>query len=229
MADQFTDRLSDFLDDEDLSSTERASIAAHLGACAGCRATLAELRNVAARARTLEDHTPAVDLWPGIASRIQGAAVVRPSPPARHPVRRISFTVPQLVAASLALMLLSGGSVWLARLGGPGTDFEPISAQDTVPPQSTTASPITPAAASAGAATIAELERTLADGRARLAPQTVAVLETNLREIDRAIEQCRTALAGDPGSIYLNSHLANAQRRKLALLRRAAALVAERS
>jgi len=55
------------------------------------------------------------------------------------------------------------------------------------------------------------------------------VLEDNLREIDRAIEQCHTALAADPASIYLNSHLANAQRRKLTLLRRAAMLVSERS
>jgi len=231
MSDQFTDLLSEFLDDEDLSSVERARIAAHLEGCADCRATLDELRNVAARARTLEDHAPAVDLWPGIASRIAArASVVRQFAPVRQAVRRrISFTVPQLIAASVALMLLSGGTVWLARLGGPGTDFEPISAQDTLPSPSAAGSPIAPAAATSEATTIADLERTLAEGRARLAPETVQVLENNLREIDRAIEECRTALAGDPASIYLNSHLANAQRRKLALLRRAAALVAERS
>ena len=230
MADQFTALLSEFLDDEDVSPAERAGIAAHLEGCAECRATLAQLRDVAAHARTLADNTPEADLWPGIAARIQGGeSVPRPLAPVRETVRRYSFTVPQLIAASLALMLLSGGSVWLARLGGPGTDFEPISAQDTSPPRAGTTSPITPAAAAASDATIADLERTLAQGRSRLAPETVQVLESNLREIDLAIEQCRAALAGDPGSIYLNSHLANAQRRKLALLRRAAALVAERS
>ena len=230
MADQFTDRLSDFLDDEELSSSERARIAAHLAGCEDCRATLTELREVAGRARTLEDRGPADDLWPGIAARIQTAApAVRPFTPVRHAARRISFTVPQLVAASLALMLLSGGSVWLARLGGPGTDFEPISAQDRALPAAAAAGSITPAAATAWNATVADLERTLAAGRDRLAPETVQVLEENLREIDRAIEQCRTALAADPASIYLNSHLANAQRRKLTLLRRAAMLVSERS
>jgi hypothetical protein len=55
------------------------------------------------------------------------------------------------------------------------------------------------------------------------------VLETNLQAIDRAIEQCRAALAADPGSVYLSTHLANAQRRKLTLLRRATALVAAQS
>jgi len=98
-----------------------------------------------------------------------------------------------------------------------------------VPLPSAASGPIAPAAATAGDATIADLERTLAEGRGRLAPETVQVIEHNLREIELAIEQCRTALAGDPASVYLNSHLADAQRRKLALLRRAAALVAERS
>jgi hypothetical protein len=230
MADQFTGLLSDYLDDEDLSSSERARIAMHLEGCAECRATLVELERVAARARTLEDRPPDADLWPGIETRIQAAATPAALPfrPLSQPARRISFTVPQLVAAGLALMLLSGGTVWLARLGGPGTDFEPISAQ--VSPAATAVGPRLATAGESGyAATVADLERTLSDGRARLAPETVRALENNLREIDRAIDQCRTALAADPASVYLNSHLANAQRRKLALLRRAAALASEHS
>jgi hypothetical protein len=219
MADQFTDVLSDYLDDEDLSSPERARIAAHLEGCDDCRATLRELQHVAAQARTLEDRPPAADLWPDIKARIEATAspAALPFRPVRQATRRISFTVPQLVAAGLALMLLSGGTVWLARLGGPRTDFEPVSAQ------------VTPAADTRWAATVDDLERTLAGGRGRLAPETVQALENNLREIDRAIEQCRAALAVDPASIYLNSHLANAQRRKLTLLRRAAALVSTQS
>src|SRR4051794_1362036 len=128
MADPFTELLSDYLDDEDLSSSERTRISAHLEGCAECRATLGELRRVAERARTLEDRPPAGDLWPGIEARIQAAAAppTLPFRPVRQPTRRISFTIPQLVAAGLALMLLSGGTVWLARMGGPGTDFEPI-------------------------------------------------------------------------------------------------------
>jgi hypothetical protein len=228
MADQFTELLSDYLDDEDLSAAERARISAHLEGCAECRATLGELRGVAERARTLADQTPAADLWPGIEARIHAAAAPASPPftPVRQPTRRISFTIPQLVAAGLALMLLSGGTVWVARMGGPGADFEPISAQVT---PAADRPPLTPASDTGYAATVVDLERTLADGRARLAPETVRVLENNLREIDRAIDQCRTALAADPASVYLNSHLANAQRRKLTLLRRAAALASEHS
>ena len=230
MADAFTDLLSEYLDDEELPSSERARIAAHIESCEECRATLLELRAVAARARALEDRPPAANLWPGIEARLHAPAVPAALPfrPLRQATRRISFTVPQLVAAGLALMLLSGGTVWLARLSGPGTDFEPISAQVTPGAAADTARLAT--AADAGwTATVADLEKTLADGRARLAPETVRVLESNLREIDRAIEQCRIALGADPASVYLNSHLADAQRRKLSLLRRAAALVSEHS
>src|SRR5437867_8055233 len=93
MNDQWTDRLSEYLDDE-LSSAEVTALEAHLGACASCRATLDELRRVVARARALDDRPPATDLWPGIATGI-GLA------PGAHPVvslgqrrvrRRLSFT-----------------------------------------------------------------------------------------------------------------------------------------
>ena len=60
-------------------------------------------------------------------------------------------------------------------------------------------------------------------GAAGSIPQTVRVLERTCEAIDRAIEQCREALAADPANVYLNSHLAEARQRKLALLRRATA------
>src|SRR4030095_11690145 len=72
---------------------------------------------------------------------------------------------------------------------------------------------------------IADLERALESGRDKLDPETVRVLQDNLDAIDRAIDQCRRALAADPANAYLNSHLADARNRKLALLRRVSALV----
>jgi hypothetical protein len=229
MADQFTDVLSDYLDGEELPLDERRRIEAHLVECADCRATLAELREVTARAATLADTPPGVDLWPGVAARIGDGtrqaedSLRRPAIVSIRPAaRRISFTVPQLVAAGLALMLLSGGTVWLARMGGSNTDFEQLSAQ------SDTLRDVRAVDAYYDQA-IADLQRTMDAGRGRLDPETLRVLETNLQAIDRAIEQCRSALTDDPGSVYLSTHLASAQRRKLTLLRRATALVAAQS
>ncbi len=71
----------------------------------------------------------------------------------------------------------------------------------------------------------APLQQALQAGRSQLDPGTIKVLETNLDAIDTAIEQSQRALAQDPANVYLNTHLADARQRKLALLRRAAALV----
>jgi hypothetical protein len=219
MSDAFTSRLSDYLDDEDVDARDRAGIEAHLRTCEACRAALDQLREVRQRAGSLPDVLPVSDLWPGIARRIDAPGQVV-SFPVRTP-RRISFTIPQFIAASLALMVVSGGMVWLSRAGGPLTDVPPISASDRarVPE-------IAPAnfADTQYDQAVADLERTLQVERGRLDPETIRVLEANLAAIDRAIEQSRQALEADPASLFLNAHLAAARQRKLALLRRASAL-----
>jgi anti-sigma factor RsiW len=202
--DPWTDRLSEYLDDE-LAAGDRAAFEDHLAGCDRCRGDLARLRAVVARAGSLTDSGPEADLWPGIAARIQGAS---------DPRRRFSFTLPQLVAASLALMLLSGSLVWLARIGGARAELPPVAG--SMPANFADAAYET---------AIADLERTLDEGRSRLDPQTARVLDANLRTIDEAVAQCRDALEADQGNVYLNTYLAQARSRKLELLRRAAALI----
>lgn len=214
MHDEWNDRLSEYIDG-DLELSERRALEAHLADCAGCRADVAALRAVVARAGSLTDTPPTSHLWPGVEARIG-------STPARRTTlatRRFAFTLPQLVAASLALIVASGGMVWLARMGGPTTDFPPVLGEVRL--------------ANFGDAAfdeaVADLQQTLEAGRGRLDPETIRVLETNLESIDRAIGQCREALQADPSSVYLNTYLAETRRRKLELLRRATALVDSRS
>lgn len=225
--DLWTDRLSDYMDDE-LSVQERTAVDQHIADCGDCRLVLDELRAVASRARALVDAPPERDLWAGVAAQI-GARGFGPSRVLRmltaRTSRRFSFTLPQLVAAGLALMVLSGSMVWLARLGGERTDFPAIVAEaPSVGGSTPSAVPATFAEAHYDEA-IADLQQTLDAGRAKLDPETVRVLEQNLMAIDRAIEQCRQALAEDAANTYLNDHLVAAKKRKLALLRRATAMV----
>lgn len=223
MHDRFTDRLSEYIDDEDLSPREREEIERHLETCVECRRVVEQLRAVAARAASLVDTPPGTDLWPGISERIGAAAVV----PFRAKARRsITFTIPQLVAASLALMVVTGGMVWGLRAGGSRTDMPAVVASD----RAEAPRPL-PAhfADEHYEAAIADLEKTLAAGRDSLDPQTVRVLEENLLAIDQAIEQSRAALAKDPANRFLNTHLASARQRKLALLRSATALASSKS
>ena len=203
--DRWAERLSEYLDDE-LTLSERAALEEHLRGCTACGLLLTELRAVAGRARSLPDAPPDADLWPGVASAIASGAP-----------RRFSFTLPQLVAASLALMVLSGSMVWLARLGGDRTDFPAIAANAPGPGPA-------PLADAHYEEAIADLQQVLDAGRTKLDPGTVRALERNLAAIDDAIAQCRQALAADPANVFLADHLAAAKRRKLALLRQANAL-----
>ena len=225
MSDAWTERLSEYID-ETLSEGEHVALEAHLASCAACAATLGELRRVVTRARALDDRPPATDLWPQIAAAI-GLA------PAAHPVaslaqrrarRRLSFTVPELAAAAIALAVLSGGAARLLLRGSKAA------------PTATTTAPVpmlvnvaAPGTNAGYAAAVADLERAVEQGRGRLDTATVRVIEKNLSIIDRAIREAQSALAADPANPYLNLHLAQEMRRKIELLRRAAALAGGRS
>jgi hypothetical protein len=219
MTDHRTDRLSAYLDNE-LTPAGRADVESHLSSCRDCADTLDELREVVERGRALPPRPaapPDNDLWPGIAARLERPAAVMPFVP-RAATRRFSFTVPQLVAAGLALMVMSGGGVWVLQHGGRATALPQLAAADpTIVPVSL-ADPRYDEA-------IADLEQTLNAGRADLDPGTIRILESNLAAIDTAIDQSRQALAADPANVYLNNHLADSRQRKLALLRRATAMV----
>lgn len=224
MSDRWTDRLSEYLDGE-LAVADRAALEAHLASCGDCRATLEELRRVVARARALDDRTPAADLWPEVAARIGlSPAAGRIRALAWGRARRLSFTVPQLLAASVALMLVSGGGAWV------------VLRRPTVSPATATTGP-TPIMTNVGtyesspryATAVADLERLVAERRSQLDTTTVRVIEKNLGIIDRAIRDAQSALAADPANAYLNQHLAQAMRRKLELLRQAATLAGARS
>lgn len=213
MNDQWTNRLSEYLDGE-LDREEQGGLEAHLETCAECRVTLADLRQVVARAKSLQDTEPATDLWSGIARQIRRERI--PDRRDRLDRRRFSLTVGQLLAASITLVLLSTGGAWLA--------FKPDAVALTPRP----GTPITPVSwTSRTDLAVAELQETLTRNESRLDTATVRVVRQNLAVIDRAIAEARGALQNDPGNTYLNLHLANTMRRKVELLRRVNALVAE--
>jgi anti-sigma factor RsiW len=232
MSDLWTDRLSEYLDGE-LAADERAELESHLRHCVACGAVLADLKRIVARAQGLEDRGPERDLWPAIAARI-GAGT-------RREVRRWSFSLPQLAAAGITLMALSGGAAWLLH---PAATPLPLASQP-VPAVSTPRQAGQPldhlrqgdsqavlavlgrprAVAGGYDGAVADLERVLEAGRGRLDTTTVRVIERNLATIDRALAQAQRAVTADSANLYLNSHLAETKRQKLELLRQAAALV----
>ncbi|MFN2572798.1 MAG: anti-sigma factor [Gemmatimonadales bacterium] len=225
MNDQWTNRLSDYLDGE-LDTNERDALEAHLATCGSCYATLAELRQVVARAKTLTDAGPETDLWPSIATRIRHEHA--PAVHGRPVRRRFSFSVPQLLAACIALVLLSGGGAWMA-LDSRGHQSR-NSARGMTPTPSEFRNAVSEKRWKVQSdMAIAELQDALTDNEGKLDTATVRIVRQNLAVIDRAIGQAQHALKRDPGNSYLNIHLANTMRQKIELLRRANALASSES
>jgi anti-sigma factor RsiW len=245
LRDAWTDRLSEYVDGE-LDAAERAALEVHLQLCERCAATVGELRAVVARAGALEPLAPETDLWPPIEARIAtapGASAPdlggwraqragRASGSGAEPPRRWSFTLPQLAAAAVLLVMLSSATVWtvlaLRPAAGPTQPGAAGPAQPGVGATGSAGAPLEPAVFEPARydAAIADLERVLREHRSELEPATIRVIEQNLLIIDQAAAQARKALAADPASPYLNGHLAEQLRRKLTLLRQATAIVA---
>jgi hypothetical protein len=227
---EWTDKLSDYLDGE-LSDQEQRAVAAHVAGCEECSRTLHDLRAVIERGRTLAPAEPTTDLWKAVSDRI---AVESERPIATFGTRRrFSFTWPELIAASVLLVLVSG---WAAlRMNRPaptgssadlqvrqpdlqvrqpgdadlqaGPDLVPANFDDTEYDEA-----------------VADLQRALQSGRGQLDPATVKIVEQNLAIIDQAVDEARRALAQDPANGDLSGYLQETKRRKLDLLRHAAAL-----
>lgn len=229
MSHEWTDRLSEYLDGG-LSAAEKNALERHLADCPECVRTLQELRRVVARARQLDDRRPAGDVWSAIAARLDTAETADVVAIERPRRRTVSFTLPQLAAAAIAAIMLSGSGAFLAlRLGSPrSTPVVVVESPVTPMAPSALAAPVGFDEAKYGAAVV-ELEQVLAAGRGRLDTATVRIIETNLRIIDAALADAKAALAADPANPYLNGHLADTMRRKVALLRQATALVAAAS
>jgi len=204
------EQLSLYLDGE-LDVTEHAGVETHLSECGTCAALLAELHWVRARARALEDRPPGADLWPGVAAAIGAIPASR---------RRFLLSVPQLLAAGVALMLLSGGVVAGVLRAGGGGSRGPV----TLEPPPAAVRPASTTRDRGYEAAIRQLEAELHAGGGQLDSMTVRVVEEKLRLIDHALREAERALAADPANAYLTGHLTDTRMRKLDLLRHAAAL-----
>jgi anti-sigma factor RsiW len=245
------DRLSEYVD-EGLERPEREALEAHLKDCASCEAALADLKDIRARARNLSNAPAPPEVWSGIEAGIaRGRNLAFPADrkePRRAPGSRFSFSFPELIAAGLAIAIVSGGTVFAvlhhreSRTPAPATTVARglPAAAPSIAPEPVPETPLVtaaPAERTGGDAVnaartpespheeaISELRKVLAKERDKLDPATIRTLEANLAIIDLAIDQARRALAADPANTYVKEHLAETMRRKVELLHRATML-----
>lgn len=222
--DKWTDRLSEYIDGE-LSAAEAGALEAHLLDCAECGRTLQQLRSVVSHAARVVDREPATDLWQGIAARIAvDQSLSEMTLATSRGKRRFSFSGSQLAAASIALMLMSAGTMYLV-VGRDVTEPAVAVAEDVPRAQPAQASASVRAVTRNYDSAVQELELVLERNRAQLDTSTVRVLEQNLAIIDRAITDARAALGQEPANPYLSRYLDQAMQKKVQLLRRATSVM----
>ncbi len=244
---EIQERLDEFLDGM-LLREEARLVETHLASCEMCRREKEALAELLARAGELpREIAPPRDLWPQIEARLDQRRIPLPGlelRPSDAPVAPIEE--PQVIslearraarsprratwrawgvraAAALALIVLSS------------TITAVLMRQESQEPQLATQEPVRAqpgvTALVAFEPTEAEYIRTADDlaavldsRRHLLAPETVRVVEENLRIIDRAIAEARAALEADPNNVDLTHMLGGTYQQKIEMLQHAAQL-----
>ncbi|CAN5523245.1 hypothetical protein BH24GEM3_BH24GEM3_01490 [soil metagenome] len=239
-------RLDEFLDGM-LPREEARLVEAHLATCEACRREKEALAELLARAGELpREIAPPRDLWLDIAARLDQRRVPLPGLELHASDAAAPATDPQVIsldarraarsprraawmawgvraAAALALIVLS--SAITAVLMRPGPQEAQLATQRAAPARPGVTALVAFEPTEAEYIRTADDLATLLDSRRHLlAPETVRVVEENLRIIDRAIAESRAALEADPNNVDLTHMLGGTYQQKIEMLQHAAQL-----
>jgi anti-sigma-K factor RskA len=213
--------LNDLVDG-DLDSVRRESVEAHLQVCDHCSREVEFLLELRAGARALpREIAPSRDLWSGIAERLEPRQEVGVIPIQRKRStqgRSWRGWVAVAVAASVLIVVTSAVTMQLTR--GPGAPTLALAPEVVSEPdiRATTSLAAFEPTERELLTTVARLEMELRERSSSLSPETRAVVDENLRIIDLAIAEIRTALEADSTSVELPLLLTGVYRAKVDLL-----------
>jgi hypothetical protein len=209
---ELDERLDDWVDSA-LPSGAASEVEAHLLSCALCRDRERRLRQVLAHAAALPGSlTPPRDLWPGIARR-----VARERSWAAGGWSPVALAAAATVVVGLGAVLWSGPSpshVRTVQIPAPSPEAMLVAGTTVV------SDPVLAAAERDYEAAAHALLEALQQRRARLQPEALAAVETNLQVIDRALAEVRQALVQDPANPELSRMLVSTHRKKVEVLSR---------
>ena len=207
---RYAELLNDFVDDR-LAPDLRSETEAHIGQCPECSRDVEALRSLLADARRLPGSIePSRDLWPGVASRLEGS---RP--------RRRSRLRPRYAVAAVALLAVAFSLTQVRTKKARERTAPPVAVGEA---PATALVSLTEQWRSAEATyerAGTELLMALDEVREELDPETIARIESNLVIIDEAIRESREALAADPGNLDVLQLLAAVHEKRLDLLKQA--------
>lgn len=207
------DRLLDDYIDGELDPVLEPVVREHLDGCPACSESEAALRRLLKLAGTLpKEADPENDLWDGIRARIEPQQAARPS--GRRPMPYWLAVAAVILTGVLAFVVLRNGGPGLEEQVAeqPNPNEEIKLAYDQVVDDYRKARDV--------------LRAQLDLRKDELDPETVAVIEDNLKIMDQAAGEIRLALQRDPGNRGLERMMLASYRKQVDLLKRANAIPA---
>lgn len=201
------ERLDDYADGV-LNEAEFQEVELHLAACDACRHEEQRLRALLAQAAALpRELVPGHDLWPGVEGRLRRRWSFGRRDATGAPAWE-RWLMPALAAAAAVLAL----STFLPRPWRPPAETGGRRHAISDGTRGLNSAEAEYARASA------DLMEALQARRATLPPATAAAVDDNLRTIDQALQDIRSALDQDPQNARLARLLNATHRRKVAFL-----------
>jgi len=235
--------LNDYADDL-LDPVERAGVDQHMAACAACRQTVEDLREILGAASELELREPPVRAW----SRLERAIKMEPRLESGARGFPLDGARGRQPGGSGGARLKGSRSMWIAGLAAAavlvlatavGVRYLPANRTDATP----AAASAPGGAAQSGAAQSIETELRQAEAhyenaikgleaiasseQSELDPRTAATLQKNLAVIDQAISESRAAVRSQPASEPAQQSLIDGFKTKIGLLQDTVALINE--
>ncbi len=214
------ERLDAYVDGA-LTRPEAGALEQHLAGCESCNQRLEELRRILEMALELPRSVePRVDLWPGIAGRLDRpeTVVMGRFGTRLRPWMAVAAMVVLSVTAVLIAYTLGRSQAQTVVVHHRAT---PLAVQASVGANSIEAVAVEFIEART------ELLAALEQRRGSLSDETLAVVNDNLEVIDAAILRISAALETDPDNRMLRGQLTSAYQQQIQLLWRANTLPAE--
>lgn len=203
--------LLSLLQDGHLPDADREAIETHLALCAVCRGVLQDLERLRRAAASLGPIAPPDHVWLQVAGQVRFA---RQEPVAPGRVADHRAAISQWAGLAAALVVVTLGAYYFLRTtpapAAPGN----VSATGTVEAIAEELSLALQHYESA----IAQLEALAQADNGTLDPAMTETLRQNIRTINTAIAESRTALTENPGSDPARESLFEALRRKVVVL-----------